>query len=281
MSSLQRGPAARRASRQGLTYLVLAIGSIWVLLPIVWLCWTAFKGPNEAFAFPPRLGSGYTLDNFRTLIADSFFDATAHSLVVALSCVGISLLLGLPAGYALSRGNFRGRRFIGVALLASYAAPAVIFIIPLFFIYNRLDFIDTYAGLVLAYLTGLLPFTIWLSRGFFDDLPIELEEAAMIDGCGRWRAFISIVLPLSRPAISTIGILVAILAWGEYFGALILTGPHTVTAPVAIASFIGYSTHNWGAMAAAGVVLIVPVLVMTIVAQRGILSGLTAGAVRE
>jgi multiple sugar transport system permease protein len=157
----------------------------------------------------------------------------------------------------------------------------VIFIIPLFFIYNKLHALDTYPGLVLAYLTGLLPFTIWLSRGFFDDLPIELEEAAMIDGCSRSRAFVQIVVPLAVPAISTIGVLVAILSWGEYFGALILTGPKTVTAPVEVGNFIAYDVHNWSAMAAAGVVLIVPVLIATIVGQRGILSGLTAGAVRQ
>lgn len=259
---------------------VLAIGSIWVLLPIAWLLFTAFKEPVDAFAFPPKLNSPFTFDNFLTLKDQAYFSAVGHSLIVAASCVLFSLVLGLPAGYALSRGTFRGKNMIGVFLLASYAAPAVIFIIPLFFIYNQFNVLDTFPGLVLAYLTGLLPFTIWLSRGFFDDLPVELEEAGMLDGCSRSRIFFSIVLPLALPAVSTIGVLVAILSWGEYFGALILSGPKTDTAPVAIGNFIAYDTHNWSAMAAAGVVVILPVLLATIVAQRGILSGLTAGAVR-
>lgn len=260
---------------------ILCIGSIWVLLPIAWLLFTAFKLPVDAFAFPPKLDSAFTLDNFLTLRDEGYFGAVGHSLIVATSCVLLSLLMGLPAGYALSRGTFRGKNMVGVFLLASYAAPAVIFIIPMFFIYNRLNVLDTFPGLVLAYLTGLLPFTIWFSRGFFDDLPIELEEAAMLDGCSRARTFVSIVLPLALPAISTIAVLVAILSWGEYFGALILSGPRTATAPVAIGNFIAYDAHNWSAMAAAGVLVILPVLVATIVAQRGILSGLTAGAVRE
>lgn len=270
-----------RLLRASCIYGVLLLGSFWILVPITWLLSTAFKSPLEAFAYPPRLFSRPTLENFYVLLENGFFEATFHSVIVATASVVVALLLGLPAGYALARGRFRGKGLIGGVLLASYAAPAVIFIIPLFFVYNALNLIDTFAGLVLAYLTGLLPFTIWMSRGFFDDLPVELEEAAMVDGCSQMRAFILIVLPLARPAISTIGVLVAILAWGEYFGALILTGPRTATAPVAIASFIGYDTNNWGAMAAAGVVVIVPVLIATVVAQRQILAGLTAGAVRQ
>lgn len=261
--------------------IVLCVGAIWVLVPIVWLLYTAFKLPVDAFAFPPKIASSFTLTNFRTLLQNGYFAAVVHSLIVTTSSVVASLVLGLPAGYSLSRGNFRGKNLIGVFLLASYAAPAVIFIIPLYFIYIRLNVLDSYPSLVLAYLTGLLPFTIWLSRRFFDGLPVELEDAGMIDGCGRARVFVRIVLPLSMPAISTIGVLVALLAWGEFFGALILTGPSTVTAPVAMGNFISYNTNNWSALAAAGVVVIVPVLIVTVIAQRSLLSGLTAGAVRQ
>ncbi len=261
--------------------IVLGVGAIWVLVPIVWLLYTAFKLPVDAFAFPPKITSPFTLTNFRTLLSSGYFAAVLHSVIVTTSSVVVSLVLGLPAGYALARGNFRGRNVIGVFLLASYAAPAVIFIIPLYFIYIRLNILDTYPSLVLAYMTGLLPFTIWLSRRFFDGLPVELEDAGLIDGCGRAGVFIRIVLPLSLPAISTIGVLVGLSAWGEFFGALILTGPSTVTAPVSMGNFISYNTNNWSALAAAGVVVIVPVLIVTVIAQRGLVSGLTAGALRQ
>jgi multiple sugar transport system permease protein len=278
----QHSPALRPSRLyKWATWVVLLIGAVWVLLPIVWLLYTAFKLPVYGFAFPPKINTPFTLANFQTLLHNGYFSAVLHSLVVTICCVVLSLVLGLPAGYALSRGKFRGKSLIGVFLLASYAAPAVIFIIPLFFIYTKLNILDSYPGIVLAYLTGLLPFTIWLSRRFFDDLPIELEDAGMIDGCSRARVFMRIVLPLSLPAVSTIGVLIAILAWGEFFGALILTGPKTVTAPVSMGNFISYNTNNWSALAAAGVVVIVPVLIATVIAQRGLLSGLTAGAVRQ
>jgi multiple sugar transport system permease protein len=275
-----------RSLRPSLAYrvavwIVLGVGAVWVLVPIVWLLYTAFKLPVDAFAFPPKIVSPFTLGNFRTLVDNGYFTAVLHSVIVTTSSVVASLVLGLPAGYSLSRGSFRGKQLIGVFLLASYAAPAVIFIIPLYFIYTRLNVLDTYPSLVLAYLTGLLPFTIWLSRRFFDDLPVELEDAALTDGCGRAGVFLRIVLPLSVPAISTIGVLVGLLAWGEFFGALILTGPSTVTAPVSMGNFISYNTNNWSALAAAGVVVIVPVLVATVIAQRRLVSGLTAGAVRQ
>lgn len=275
-----------RSLRPSLAYrvavwIVLGVGAVWVLIPIVWLFYTAFKRPVDAFAFPPKIISPFTLANFRTLVDNGYFTAVLHSVIVTTISVAASLVLGLPAGYSLSRGNFRGKNLVGVFLLASYAAPAVIFIIPLYFIYTRVNVLDTYPSLVLAYLTGLLPFTIWLSRRFFDDLPIELEDAALTDGCSRAGVFVRIVLPLSVPAISTIGVLVGLLAWGEFFGALILTGPSTVTAPVSMGNFISYNTNNWSALAAAGVVVIIPVLAATIIAQRRLVSGLTAGAVRQ
>lgn len=262
-------------------WIVLGVGAIWVLVPIVWLFYTAFKLPVDAFAFPPKIASPFTLVNFRTLLNNGYFAAVLHSVIVTTSSVVASLVLGLPAGYSLSRGNFRGKNLIGVFLLASYAAPAVIFIIPLYFIYIRLNVLDTYPSLVLAYLTGLLPFTIWLSRRFFDGVPVELEDAGLIDGCSQAGVFVRIILPVSVPAISTIGVLVGLLAWGEFFGALILTGAGTVTAPVSMGNFISYNTNDWSALAAAGVVVIVPVLVATIIAQRSLVSGLTAGAVRQ
>jgi ABC-type glycerol-3-phosphate transport system permease component len=191
-----------------------------------------------------------------------------------------SLALGLPAGYALSRGQFRGKQFIGLFLLASYAAPVAIFIFPLFDIYVRLHLINTYPGLVLAYLTGLLPFTVWMSRGYFDTFPREVEEAALLDGCGHVSVFTRFVLPLSMPMVVTIGILDALFSWGEYFGAQILTGQSTYTLPVAISDLIGYNSTNYGQLAAGCLLLVGPPLIFIIIAQRRILSGLTAAAVR-
>jgi multiple sugar transport system permease protein len=260
--------------------IIVTLGALWIAIPVVWIISTSLRKPIDAFAFPPKLFAPLTLDNFRSLGANGFYPALMHSIIVVAACVVASLVLGLPAGYALSRGQFRGKQFIGLFLLASYAAPAAIFIFPLFQIFDSVHLIDTFAGLVLAYLTGLLPFTVWMSHGYFDAFPREVEEAALLDGCGHVRVFTRVVLPLSTPMVATVGVLVGLLSWGEYFGAQILTGRNTYTLPVAVSSLIGFNTTNFGQLAAGCVLLVVPPLVLTIVAQRGILSGLTAGAVR-
>ncbi len=186
----------------------------------------------------------------------------------------------MPAGYAFARGRFRGRRFFTGWLLLSRMVPPVIFIIPLFLFFHRLRLIDTYQGLTLAYMTGLLPFTVWMCASYFQDIPIELEEAARIDGASRTRTFLDVVLPLARPGVLTVGLLIAIAAWSEYFIPLILAGINTTPATVGLVNFIGIDTLNWGAMAAGALALVIPTFVVTLLAQRGMLRGLSAGAVK-
>ncbi len=165
-------------------------------------------------------------------------------------------------------------------LVASYITPAVVFIIPMYIIFSRLGLLNNYVGLVLAYETGLLPFTIWMMRSYFSDIPRELDEAAWVDGCSKLRAFLTVIMPVAWPGVSTVAILVALASWGEYFGALILSGPSTMTAPVAIFSFVGILTANWSAMAAGGVLVVLPMFVATMFVQRGLIRGLTVGAVK-
>jgi len=159
-------------------------------------------------------------------------------------------------------------------------APAVVYIVPMFVIFVRLGLINTYLGLVLGYQTGLLPFTVWLMRAYFADLPTELEEAARIDGCTRARAFLEVVLPVSLPGVTTVALLVAIAAWSEFFGAFILGGSDTFTAPIGVYGFLSDYSSDYGALAASTLFVVVPVLLATIVAQRGLLKGLTAAAVK-
>ena len=193
----------------------------------------------------------------------------------------MALLLGIPAGYSFARAPVRGARIINSWFILAYVAPPAVFIIPLYIIYQHLSLLDTYWGLVLAYLTGLLPFTVWLMRVYFAEVPRELDEAAWIDGCSKMRALWQVVLPTVWPGVSTVGLLVGLASWGEYFGAAILTGPRTQTAPVAVYSFVGTLTSNWSELAAAGLIVVVPALIATIAVQRGFVSGLTFGAVKQ
>jgi multiple sugar transport system permease protein len=263
------------------TLVLLLLGAIFVLLPLYWLLSTAFKNGNDAFALPPRYVTKPTLSNFTQILGGQFAHYVLNSVIVAIGSTAVALLLGVPAGYAFARSPIRGAKVFNTWFVLAYVAPRVVFIIPLYIMYQHLHLLDTYQGLILAYETGLLPFTIWLMRVYFNEVPRELDEAAWIDGCSKMRALWKVVLPTVWPGLTTVGLLVFLASWGEYFGALILTGPHTETAPVAVEGYIGTTFANWSELAAAGVVLVVPALLATIVVQRGFVRGLTFGAVKQ
>jgi len=259
---------------------LLAIGLVLIAVPFLWILLTAFKRPVDAASVPPQLFSPLYSGNISDLNENGFVQSLKSSVILTVTTTVATLVLGVPAGYAFARGKFKGRRSLGAFLLFSRMVPPVIFIIPLFLFFHNLNLVGTYTGLTLAYLTGLLPFAAWMSASYFQDIPIELEEAARVDGASRGQAFVRIALPLAIPGVTTVGLLIAIAAWSEYFIPLILGGPTTTPATVGIVSFIGVDTINWGAMAAGAVCLIVPVFIATLLAQRGLLRGLTAGAMK-
>jgi multiple sugar transport system permease protein len=259
---------------------LLGAGLVLVAIPFVWILLTAFKLPVDAASVPPEIFSPITSSNFEQVFQGPYLQSVGNSVIITVGTTVATLLFGVPAGYALARGRFFGRRFLGGFLLFSRMVPPVIFIIPLFLFFHELGLIDSFVGLVLAYLSGLLPFTVWLCASYFSDIPIELEDAARVDGCSRAQAFIRVSLPLAIPGVLTVGLLIAIAAWSEYFIPLLLAGPYTTPATVGLVNFIGVDSINWGAMAAAALVLAVPVFFVTLLAQRGLLRGLTAGAVK-
>jgi multiple sugar transport system permease protein len=270
----------RRQLAQGARLILLLGGLIIIAIPYCWIFLTAFKRPVDAAAVPPMIISPFTLKNFQAIFEGPFLMSLRNSAIITILTTGFTLLFGVPAGYAFARGQFLGRRFLGGWLLFSRMVPPVIFIIPLFLFFHKLKLIDSFLGLTLAYLTGLLPFTIWMTASYFQDVPIELEEAARVDGATRLRAFYSVSLPLAMPGVLTVGFLIAIAAWSEYFVPLILAGFNTTPAPVGVVNFIGVDTINWGALAAASMTLVIPVFLLTLLSQRGMLRGLTAGAIK-
>ena len=187
------------------------------------------------------------------------------------------MVLGVPAGYGLARSRFRGSGAITGWLIVAYIVPALVYIVPLYAIYTKFGLSGTYLSIILYYLTFELPFVVFMMRGYFSDLPRELEDAARVDGCSRSQAFRRIMLPMVFPGLSTVTILVCIMSWGEFFGALIFTGSSTITAPVAIEQYIGLGTSNWSALAAAAVFLVVPVLVLAGFVQRGLPADILVG----
>jgi multiple sugar transport system permease protein len=272
-----------RRRRYGFTagrLLILSFGLLVIAVPYLWIVLTAVKRPIDASAIPPVIFSPTTFSNFTKLIEGDYFGTLINSLIITVLTTTVTLVLGLPAGYAFARGKFRGRTILGGWLLFSRMVPPVIFIIPLFLFFHYLSLIDSFAGLTLAYMSGLLPFVIWMTASYFADIPVELEEAARVDGCSRFQAFLRIAVPLALPGVVTVANLIAIAAWGEYFIPLILAGPNTTPATIGIVNYVGYDAINWGGMAAASLVLVVPVFILTLISQRGLLRGLTAGAVK-
>jgi multiple sugar transport system permease protein len=265
---------------EGIRLALLAAGLVLVAVPFLWILLTAFKRPVDAASVPPELLSPVTMSNFATLHANGFFQSLINSTIITVSTTLATVLFGVPAGYAFARGRFPGRRFLGGFLLFSRMVPPVIFIIPLFLYYYHLHLVGSFTGMTLAYMTGLLPFTVWMTAAYFQDVPVELEEAARVDGCSRAWAFWRVSLPLASPGVVSVGLLVAIAAWSEYFIPLILGSSSTTPATVGIVNLIGVDTINWGAMAAGALTLVVPVFVATLLAQRNLVRGLTAGAVK-
>ena len=270
----------RRRGILALRILLLLIGLVLIGIPFLWIVLTAFKEPVAADASPPIFISPLTLSNFRALFQDNYAQSLINSVIITVLATGFTLIFGIPAGYAFARGKFAGRGFFGAFLLFSRMVPPVIYIIPLFLFFHLLNLIGSFTGLTLAYLTGLLPFTVWMSASYFQGVPVELEEAARVDGGSKLRIFFRIALPLALPGIVSVGLLIGIAAWGEYFIPLILGGFSTYPATVGIVDFVGIDGSSWGPMAAGALCLIVPVFLATLVAQRSLIDGLTSGALK-
>lgn len=250
--------------------LVLLLAAVFIILPLFWLLSTAFKPPALAFQIPPDFDVLPTLANFDALVHGSFLPDVGHSAIQTVLTTFFALLLGVPAGYAFARARIPGARFINSWFILVYILPPAIFLLPLYVIYLHIGLLNTYLGLILVYETGLLPFTVWLMRLYFMDVPRELDEAAWIDGASKLGTLWRVILPLVWPGLTTVGLLVALAAWGEYFGALIITGQQTQTAPVALADYATSLFFNeWGTMAAGGLVVAIPALIATFFVRRG------------
>ena len=254
------------------TIVGLLVGTAFVLLPLFWILDTAFKPIGDAFLIPPKFIYTPTLGNFNSLLGgqyNQYIDDMGHSAIIMGISVAFALALGVPAGYGLARSRFRGSNAITGWLIVAYIVPALVYIVPLYAVYTRLDISGTYLSMILYYETFEMPFVVFMMRSYFADVPRELEDAARVDGCSRWQAFRKVMLPLVIPGLSTVTILACILSWGEFFGALIFTGSSTITAPVAIEQYIGLDSSNWSDLAAAALLLVVPVLVLAGFVQRG------------
>jgi multiple sugar transport system permease protein len=263
--------------------LIVALGlyAALTLTPVIWGFLMSIKEPVDAFAIPPKIFFTPTAEfHYAIWVEREFWRFLRNSLIISVGTVLISVSLGTTAAYALSRMSGRGAQGLLFGLLAMRMFPHILLAIPFFAIASAAQLIDTHAGMILALVAINQPFTIWLMRSFFIDIPDELYDAAEIDGCSTWQTFVWIALPIVRPGIGVTALFSMLLSYNEYLFALVLTGTRTKTLPVAIAEYGGEDLSYWSLSAAAAVGIMLPILVLISILQRHMVRGLTSGAVK-
>ena len=250
--------------------------------PVLWALLTSFKTERDVLAYPPKLVFTPTLANY----ADVLFGSASvlpnlwSSFVVASVATALAMLIASPAAYALARLEFPARHGTGFYVLATQMLPPVGLIIPYYLVLQKLAMLDTYSGLVVIYLTFSLPFAVWLLVSYFEDIPREMEEAALLDRAGRMRALWHVILPQVRGGIAVTTIFVFLNAWNEFLFAVVLGGNRVRTVTVAMFNFISVEQTLWAKLAAGAVLAMAPVILLGLLAQRHIVKGLTVGAVK-
>ena len=273
----------RRKLHLGVNITAIVFSVIWAF-PVYWMINTAFKSrPEVMTATPIFLSQHPTLANFIAAFRQSsFLLDLRNSVIVVSGAVVLSIVVGAFSSAALSRFHFRGRRTIMVLILAVQMLPGTALLIPTFLVFNSLNLLGTYFGLILAYVASVLPFSIWVMRGFFVTIPYEIEEAAMVDGAGTWRILRSILFPLVIPGVIATSIFAFITAWNEYLVAYtFMKDQNMYTLPIWLASFSNPQTGtDFGGQMEASVLFSLPVVVFFLLIQRKLVAGMSAGAVK-
>jgi multiple sugar transport system permease protein len=284
-----------KALKQILVYLAVVLVALVVLVPYAWMISGSFKETLELQSSdvtipelrPSWIPRNPTLRNYRdvnrTVPMLRYFK---HSIIISFGTMIACTLLALPAAYALSRFNFRGRGVYTVSVLATQMLPGILFLIPYYLIFTTISqrtgilLRDTYGGMIFTYTSFALPFSIVMLRSYFNGIPLEIDEQAMIDGCTQLRALWTVIVPLATPGIVAVAIYAFIMAWNEVLFASVLTGRSTRTVAIGIMDYVTATGANWGGMMAACIVISIPVLVLFTSMQRYIVEGLIAGATK-
>ncbi|CAG0968697.1 MAG: carbohydrate ABC transporter permease [Rhizobiaceae bacterium] len=278
-------PSPRRRSRLGHRVRIAAglAACVVFLFPVFWMVLSSFKDQRDIFTMPPTLFFTPTLETYISYMQRADISRRLiNTIIVAAGSGALSIAAGAMAGYALARIRLRGAGTIGVLILLSRGVPPIALAVPMFLVARSLGVTDKHITLILAYCTFLIPYVMWLMRGFFLALPRELEESAMIDGCSRFGAFFKIIVPISMPGLLSTLIFSMILAWEELLFALVLTNRHASTIPVSIAGIAGDTVNgaNWGALTAVGTITVIPVVVFALLVQKWLIQGLADGATK-
>jgi multiple sugar transport system permease protein len=270
----------RKQLQNAVQVALILIATFVMLVPIAWIFLAAFKTHVEVYQL--KLFFQPTLENFALV-----FDAPYHlgaklwnSTIVAFVTVVFAIPIATMAAYSFSRFRLRGETAMLVTILATQFVPAVVIILPFFVMFRDIGLLDTRLGLILVNLAIVMPFAIWMIKGFIDGIPMDTEEAAMVDGSSRLQVIRNIVLPMAAPGLLTAGIFCFIIAWNEFLFALILTNKDAVTLPIGLALFKGEEGDLWNLLSAAGIIIMLPMFVLALIIRKYFVQGMTMGAVR-
>ena len=278
MRSRRSQKTRRLLGRLGLYASVFALISP-ALLVFLWMLSLSLKNEVDNTAFPPVfIPAPPTLANFIDVFAkNDFVNYTLNSIIVSFSATGLALLIGVPAGYGIAKAKAQRAALL---ILIARITPGLSYLIPLFLLFQWLELTGTLTPIIITHLVITVPIVVWIMIGFFEGLPPELEEAALVDGATIWQAFRYVAMPLARPGITVALILAFIFSWNNFIFGIVLAGRETRTLPVAVYNVLTFEQVSWGPLAAAALLVTLPVLLLTLLMQKEIVAGLTAGGVK-
>jgi multiple sugar transport system permease protein len=266
------------ASYRAFRVVALAVVVISLLAPLIWMVAASLKTNVDIYDTSKALVFTPTFDNYANVLKRAnYAQFIGNSLWVAFAATVLSLILGVPAAYSMSRFNMKKSALV---VLMARVIPGVSLLVPWYYVFSNLHMVGGFTVLILSHMFVSLPLVAYIMMGYFDGLPLELEEAALVDGLTHIGAFRRITLPLSAPGIATAGILSFIFSWNNFMFALVLSGADTKTLPVAIFDFVGYASIDWGGLMAAATVVTLPIMLIALFVQKYVVSGLTAGATK-
>lgn len=277
------GRRIRRTLGNAISYAVLLGAALVALFPLFWTLSTSVKTRNDTFVLPPKfVGFAPTWKNYAAIFdTRGFGHIYLNTIVITATSTLLCVLVSTLAAYSLARApRFRSRRPLEISLILVRAIPAIVIMVPLFTITSKLGVYDNHLALILMYAAVNVPFATWLMTSFIEQVPLSLEQSAAVDGAMRWQIMWHVVLPLILPGMAATTIFVALLAWNEFLIPVMLAGNAAKTLPVFISGFISARNLDWGPMAAASTLAILPIAILTIVAQRWLISGLSSGAIK-
>jgi multiple sugar transport system permease protein len=257
---------------------VLVLIIIPILFPFIWMLMSSFKTQVDIISWPPKFIFKPVMQNYnRVFVEQNFLQYMKNSLIVSVVSVFFSLLLGLPAAYSIARYK---QKKLSVFILVARLMPGISFLMPWYIVFSRLGLMDSYVALILSHMLIALPLVVWVMSPYFDSVPRELEEAAMVDGLTQQSAFLKILLPLSGPGVVTATTLSFIFSWNNFMFSQVLSQQNTRTLPIAVYNFLSYVEVDWGAVMAAAVTIMAPAIILTMFFQKYVVKGLTMGAVK-